>query len=113
MGESRTFGEWLRQRRHERGVTQDDLAENLGFSAALLRKLEAGERSPSGQIALLLAEHFHVPADERAAFVTFARAGRTRPIAPDSLEEAVSPTPWRAAHRRHTNLPAALSPLIG
>ena len=37
------------------------------------RVLEAGERRPSRQIALSLAELFHVPADEQEAFVTFAR----------------------------------------
>ena len=48
MSDSLTFGGWLRQQRHARGVTQDELAEDLGFSAALLRKLEAGERRPVG-----------------------------------------------------------------
>src|SRR4051794_30387802 len=113
LGAGITFGGWLKQRRNELGVSQEALAERLGCSPIMLRKLEAGERRPSGQIAQLLADHFHIPDDERGAFVTFARAGRARPGAPDSLAEAASLAPWRAAQRRHTNLPAALSPLIG
>src|SRR6188508_292420 len=114
MSDRQTFGDWLRQQRHDRGVTQDDLAEYLGFSAALLRKLEAGERRPSVQIAELLADYFRIPADEWAAFVAFARTGQaaggtSAPAADDETSRA----PWRSVYRRRTNLPALLAPLIG
>ena len=97
------------------GVTQDELAEYLGFSVALLRKLEAGERRPSGQIAELLADYFRIPADERAAFVAFARSGPGRRRAPSApaADKAPRPAPWRSAYLRQTNLPALLAPLIG
>jgi predicted ATPase/transcriptional regulator with XRE-family HTH domain len=114
MSDSRTFGGWLHQQRHARGVTQDELAEHLGFSAALLRKLEAGERRPSGQIAELLADYFCVPADERAAFVAFARTGPATGADVGTISGAGSPrAPWRSAYLHQTNLPALLAPLIG
>ena len=114
MSDSRTFGGWLQQQRHERGVTQDELAEHLGFSAALLRKLEAGERRPSGQIAELLADYFRIPADERAAFVAFARTGQAAGgTAAPAADDGTPRAPWRSVYRRQTNLPALLAPLIG
>ena len=107
MSEEFTFGSWLRQRRKELSITQEELAERLGISWIALRKLESGERHPSGQVALLLADYLRLPADEHQAFVAFARTGRQR-------SGEVSPiAPWRNAHARHTNLPAVLTPLIG
>src|SRR4051795_12897138 len=76
MSEEVSFGNWLRQRRKELSITQEELAERLGISWITLRKLEAGERHPSGQIALLLADYLRVPLDECQAFVAFARTGR-------------------------------------
>jgi predicted ATPase/transcriptional regulator with XRE-family HTH domain len=115
------FGVWLRQRRTELGVTRAELAERVGFSFDLLRKLESGLRRPSGQIANLIADYFHVPADEREAFVTFARSGRTlvTTAAPSSSDADDTPstssglTPWRHTYIQRTNLPAMLTPLIG
>lgn len=107
MSEEITFGEWLRRRRSELGVTQEGFSDRLGFSFAMLRKLESGERRPSGQIAHLLAGFFSVPDDEREAFVAFARTGR-------AAASGVAPhAPWRNAHRRQTNLPATITGLIG
>src|SRR4051812_43729143 len=70
-----SFGQWLKQRRHETGISQDDLATALACSESTLQKIESGERRPSRQIALLLAALLQIPADEHEAFVAFARAG--------------------------------------
>jgi predicted ATPase/transcriptional regulator with XRE-family HTH domain len=114
MSATQTFGGWLRRQRQERGVTQNDLARDLGFSAALLRKLEAGERRPTDQVGALLAAYYHIPADERAAFVAFARTGQAMAgaLAPEPGAGA-PPAPWRRAYRLQTNLPAQPTPLIG
>src|SRR5215207_4465510 len=107
MDEGVTFGSWLRRRRKELSITQEELAERLGISWITLRKLEAGKRHPSGQVALILADYLCLPADEHQAFVAFARTGRQG-------SGEISPTaPWRNALARHTNLPAMLTPLIG
>ncbi|MEO8288465.1 MAG: tetratricopeptide repeat protein [Chloroflexota bacterium] len=112
MSAEQTFGGWLRRRRNELGLTRDQLADNLGFSLAMLRKLESGERRPSGQIASLLAHHFRIPTDEHAAFVAFARTGDS-PVASVETDGILPPAPWRSLYARQTNLPTMLSPLVG
>lgn len=109
-----TFSGWLRQQRNDLGVTQDDLSERLGFSPAMMRKLESGERRPSGQIANLLADYFRIPSDEREAFVAFARSKQTlrSPSGTTPGDEAPS-TPWRQLYLHQTNLPTLLTPFVG
>ena len=107
MSDAITFGAWLKQRRKEQGMPADHLAERIGCSTVTLLKIESGNRRPSRQIALLLADSFDIPNDEREAFVTFARTG---PV----VTSVGSPTaPWRIAHLRHVNLPAVLTSLVG
>ncbi len=110
MSNETTLGGWLRQRRSELGLTQEELADGLGFSRAMMRKIEAGERRPSGQIAHLLAGYFRIPDDERDAFVAFARSGRA---APPLQGDGQPLPPWRRTYPRQTNLPALLTPTIG
>src|SRR5437588_5066825 len=100
MSQDVTFGGWLKHRRSELGITRDQLSERLGFSLDLLRKLESGERRPSGQIAHLLADYFRIPADEREAFVTFARTGRvaSSPAEATSGASASVLAPWRRVY---------------
>ena len=117
MGEQIIFGDWLRQRRKELGISQEELADRIGVSFAMLRKLESGERRPSGQIAYLLADYFSVPSDEHEAFVTFARAGHANSISSAQVgvktNTVAAHAPWRSTYMRQTNLPVVLTPLIG
>lgn len=115
-----SFGTWLRGRRREAGVAQEDLAGRIGCSLAALQKLESGERRPSRQVALLLANYFAVPPDEHEAFVTFARTtfiGADPSPSPSVLgpQSSVLPpkSPWRITRHLHTNLPSMLTALIG
>ena len=92
-----------------------------------MQKIESGERRPSRQMALRLAAIFRVPADEHEAFVAFARTPFTPPYSPAEATALTghltteAPThatsspqaPWRAAQRRHSNLPQALTSFIG
>jgi predicted ATPase/transcriptional regulator with XRE-family HTH domain len=96
------FGQWLQQRRKELDLTQEELAERLGCSKIAIRKLEAGARRPSRQVAGLLAALLDVPAAETNAFINFARGldGQGSP------ESAQGPRP-------PGNLPAPLTRLIG
>lgn len=70
------FGEWLRQRRKLLDLTQQELADQVGCSSVTVRKLEAGERKPSQQLAANLAMSLQVPDREREAFIRFARANQ-------------------------------------
>jgi len=119
-----TFGSWLKQRRRELGVAQEELADHAGCSAAMLRKIESGERHPSGPVAQLLADYLHIRSDEREAFIAFARTGKVasasssfstpNPVTKDSI---VLHSPWRSpsygSGPAKTNLPVAVTSLIG
>lgn len=43
MNNDVTFGEWLRRRRRELDLTQQELAQRVGCTVSTLRKIEAGE----------------------------------------------------------------------
>ena len=68
-----TFGEWLKRRRQRMDLTQAELAQRAGCSAAGLRKIETGERRPSKELAALLATALEIAPDKRATFVRVAR----------------------------------------
>ena len=117
------FGAWLKWRRENLGLTQQALAEQVACSIEAIRKLEAGTRKPSQQVAERLAACLEIPTDEREAFVLFARAQETPPAAVGSLgdkpaggkarQDATFEAPWRAFRSRVTNLPSPLTSLIG
>lgn len=81
-----SFGNWLRQRRKALDWTQVDLAEKVGCSLALIRKLEADERRPSKQITGILAQLLDIPPNEHEGFFAFARGTNTlTPLPPHNL----------------------------
>lgn len=105
MNES-SFGEWLKRQRKAAGWTQEQLARQVNCSTITLRKLEAGERRPSEQIATRLAEIFQLAPHEQEAFLRFARRGLGN--APPSTFAS----PWQPAAPR-SNLPSAVTSLVG
>lgn len=102
------FGEWLKRQRKASGWTQGQLADKVDCSTIAIRKFEAEERRPSLQIIERLAHIFHIPADEAAAFVRFARGDWS--VSP-SIEIS---SPWTGTKPpTRSNLPASLSSFIG
>jgi predicted ATPase/DNA-binding XRE family transcriptional regulator len=92
-------------------LRQEELAERINCSAVTIRKIEAGGRRPSRQIAELLADYFQVPPDERTAFVQFARQV---PSTPTRLSEnTLSQAPWRVLYNQLSNIPSEPTDLIG
>jgi len=87
--EEHSFGYWLRLRRKALDLTQDGLADRVGCSVAMIRKIEADERYPSAQIIERLAEVFSIPQTERTSFLRFAR-GNLQLANPEVNE----PFPW-------------------
>jgi transcriptional regulator with XRE-family HTH domain len=73
-------GPRLRRLRERRGLTLTALADRTGISKSTLSRLENGERKPSLELLLPLAQAFHLPLDE---LVGAPRVGdprvRTRP----------------------------------
>src|SRR5512135_3428268 len=67
------FGEWIKLRRNELDLTQAELAQRAGCSVPALRKIEAGERRPSKQLAGLLAKSLEIPSQDQTTFIRVAR----------------------------------------
>jgi transcriptional regulator with XRE-family HTH domain len=67
------FGRWLKRRRVELRLTQAELARRVSYSIVTIRKIESEELRPSLQITERLAEQLGIAAEDRAAFVRFAR----------------------------------------
>ena len=107
--QAHSFGNWLKTRRKARDLTQSELAEQVGCSAAAIRKLEAEERRPSAQIVQRLAEIFEIPQNEQANFLRFAR-GEMRSAPAEAKEDF----PWQLPNSLiRSNLPATVTSLIG
>ena len=103
-----SFSQWLKRQRTSKGLTQEQLAHQIGCAAITLRKIEADQRRPSVQVAERLAEILHVPAGERTAFLRYAR-GELRYALGDLPDES----PWQSGAARRTNLPADVTAIIG
>ena len=56
-------GKRIRQLRRQHNLTQLGLCEKLNISEPYLRKIESGERSPSIDLYIEIAEFFHVSLD--------------------------------------------------
>jgi predicted ATPase/transcriptional regulator with XRE-family HTH domain len=68
-----TFGQWLRLRRKALDMTQNELATRVGCSIGALRKIEAGDRRPSKQLAGLFAKALEISGDDQQTFIRVAR----------------------------------------
>lgn len=103
-----SFGEWLKRQRNSRGLTQEQLAHQIGCATITLRKIEAEERRPSAEIVDQLIRILEIPQGEKNDFLKFARGDWTKAPGEDSEE-----LPWRSPRSTRTNLPASVTPLIG
>src|SRR5947208_7513546 len=98
------FGRLLHRLRKERDLTQAALAQQAYCALDTIKKIEAGVRRPSRQLATLLADCLGLAGAERAAFLQAARAEATERL------EVMAP-PWSGAAERH-QLPAPPTDLI-
>jgi transcriptional regulator with XRE-family HTH domain len=118
MGDIISLGLWIKRRRKALDLTQDQLAQRIGCSLALIQKIEADARRPSREIAARLAVMLELAADERAAFIQAARAelgaDRLAPPAqtvargafmPAQAVSSAADTPGQRRSTRPNNLP--------
>ena len=110
--EQTTFGEYLRFLRKRMQLTQQELGIALGYSTAMIARLENGERFPD-------------PAMVKTAYIDAldlknepAMATRLNQLAAIARNEphpqpVVEPTTEAAPRRRQTNLPTQLTTFIG
>ena len=110
MSEIYSFGTWVRRRRKGLDLTQNALAERVGCTESMLRKIETDTRRPSKQLAIRLASALELTGSQQAAFLKAARAE----LAVDQLAHPVQeysaariPTPDGPAHSSHTELETA------
>jgi transcriptional regulator with XRE-family HTH domain len=61
VGEATIDGRWLRQRRREIDCTQEQLADRLGCTSSMLKKIERGERTPSALLTARIVELLGAP----------------------------------------------------
>jgi predicted ATPase/DNA-binding XRE family transcriptional regulator len=110
-----SFGYWLRRRRKAFDLTQEDLAERVGCSLVMIRKIESDARRPSRQIAEILAEQLLIPVEERPVFIQAARAEglveRIQSPVDQPILAVSEATPEQSA--TSYSLPLPLTPLIG
>ncbi|MAY62621.1 MAG: transcriptional regulator [Rhizobiales bacterium] len=73
------FGEAVRKLRAERGITQKEMAAELGVSAAYLSALEHGQRSePSWQLVQRIIGFFNIIWDEAEELQRLAALSRPK-----------------------------------
>src|SRR3712207_5927547 len=94
MAHELSFGRWLQQRRQALDLTQAELGQRVGCSAATIRKIEAEERRPSKEMTARLAVCLEIAEAERQAFLRFAR-GESAAIIPAPLPVRDDSAPWR------------------
>lgn len=82
------FGEKVRRYRAERGITQEKLAEMLGKSTEHVSYLERGERSPSFEVMLDIAQALNVPLARLLSL--------DEPAPPSLLDETLAVSPITA-----------------
>lgn len=65
--------EWIKRRRQQLDLTQEQLAKRACCSVFAIRKIEMGERRPSRQLAELMAKSLEIPSEDQSTFVKVAR----------------------------------------
>jgi predicted ATPase/DNA-binding CsgD family transcriptional regulator/transcriptional regulator with XRE-family HTH domain len=114
MDDQEAFGRLLRRLRTAHTLTQAALAQQASCAIDTIKKIEAGVRRPSRQLAAQFANCLGLAGDERAAFLGAARAvgGAAEPGASGRLtimvDTAGPPTP-----SYHSNLPHQVTSFIG
>lgn len=87
------FCEWLKRRRKALDMTQDELAKRVGCSLGAVRKIEAGDRRPSKQLAGLLAKALEIPEEDQQTFIRVARGELTIERLRQPVRESVAQLP--------------------
>ncbi|MCW5848513.1 MAG: tetratricopeptide repeat protein [Anaerolineae bacterium] len=114
-----SFGQWLKRRRAGLGLTQAELADAVGYSREMIRKLEVDRLRPSKALAVRLAAVLQLPPEDHAAFIRFARDEGSDPPPPLPTQTTSVPPPSTLDASRSTsaplphNLPIPPTPLVG
>ena len=96
MQDALTFGSWVKRRRQGLGLTQQELAQRVGYAPVSLRKVEADKLRPSWQIATKLAAALALDPEEQAQFVRVAR--NEARLENTTLPGRATPSPMPSVH---------------
>src|SRR5262249_13920433 len=115
MRDEGEFGRLLHRLRRERDLTQEDLGQAAFWSRDTGKKLEAGQRRPSRQLAAQLADVLGREEPTRATFLIAARASRATGGGAESKSGHDVPEPVPQAEEQHLRsgvpaVPLAASP---
>jgi transcriptional regulator with XRE-family HTH domain len=118
MEEENNFGQWLKHRRRQLDLTQQQLADCATCSVVTIRKFEVGERRPSRELAALLADCLTIPTLEQESFVAFARGLRpsyepTTPQNTNLTSSSLVQSPLKTAQAKLAPLPVSATPFVG
>ncbi len=104
------FSDWLKLRRQELDLTQEQLAKRASCSVFAIRKFEIGDRRPSRQLAGLLAQSLEIPAQIQDTFIRVARGE----LSLSKLLSLVNGSPpAEISSPIPLNLPSPSTPFIG
>jgi transcriptional regulator with XRE-family HTH domain len=104
------FGAWLRSWRHRARVTQEGLAEDLGYDVSYIRKIESGTRRASRQFRARLSQLVGEPEE---ALVGVALSDVARPLLPQPVDRLVGREQMAADLVRLLSGPARCVTLTG
>lgn len=107
---SQPFGNWVKERRHNLDLTQEELADRAGCATISIRRIEAGTLRPSVQLAEQLAVVLEISDEEKTDFMKKARSvanGNGIPKKPEPVSEGIDSRMWQ-----HTEYLLTLLPLI-
>jgi len=107
-----SFGQWLKKRRKALDLTQDELAKRVGCATITIQKIEANQRRPSKQMAMLLADQLGISPGECQAFVKFART-RSSANQFTKYHKLNRQGVWSLFPFQLSNFPSQPTPLIG
>jgi predicted ATPase/DNA-binding XRE family transcriptional regulator len=110
MDSTKSFGQWLQQRRKALDLTQCALAQLAGCTDEAIRKIETGKRRPSRRLAERLADALRITDADRTAFLQYARVSSIL-SAPVAVPTSASHSPSTALRIGH--LPIPLTSFIG
>src|SRR5215213_7746286 len=90
---ARSFAEQLRRYRTGAGLSQEELAERAGLTAAAVSQLERGVRHrPQPRTVRALADALDLAGDERTALLAAGRGPEPQAADADALSTAREPT---------------------
>ncbi len=109
-----SFGRLLKKLRKARDLTQEALAQQAYCAVDTIRKIETGLRRPSRQLAGQFANCLGLLGEERATFLTAARAvDRDTAVAPSATMAMDGGASLPLPSTRRSRLPAPTTSFIG